>query len=70
MDKDISNQISREASAERDSLKKLSKNGSTVLSKKDVLEKPVIGLMPNYPKKNGKMYSLDLGQNVSICNFI
>lgn len=30
-----------------------------------VNNKPNIGLMPNFPKKQGKMFHLELGQNVS-----
>ena len=30
-----------------------------------IMNRPAIGLMPNYPKKMGKMFHLELGQNVS-----
>ena len=30
-------------------------------SMSSVLNKPCVGLMPNYPKKQGKMFAMDLG---------
>jgi hypothetical protein len=35
-------------------------------STNSILNRPAVGLMPNYPKKQGKMFHIELGQNVSV----
>jgi len=32
-------------------------------STNSILNRPAVGLMPNYPKKQGKMFHIELGQN-------
>jgi hypothetical protein len=39
-------------------------------STNSILNRPAVGLMPNYPKKQGKMFHIELGQNVSVIVFL